>query len=130
MLKRLSLSVVLVFSTGCAAIFGSSQKPFDFTTEPPGADVYIDGQRMGVTPFTVILSNNDPVTVTFKKEGYAEVTCMLQPKTGAGWVVGDALLLVFYIIPGLVAFAVDAGTGSWSQIPVDGCHRVLPESST
>ena len=85
---------------------------------------------MGVTPFTVKLSNTDPMTVTFKKDGYAEITCMLQPKTGAGWVVLDAALLLFYIIPGLVAITVDAVTGDWSQIPVDGCHRVLPESNT
>ena len=130
MLKVLSLSILIVLSTGCAAIFGSSQKPFDFTSEPPGADVYINGERMGTTPLTLELSNNDPMTVNFKKEGYAEITCMLQPKTGAGWVVGDALLLIFYIVPGLVAFAVDGATGAWSQIPVDGCHRVLVESNT
>lgn len=39
-----------------------------------------------------------------------------------GWLVGDALLLIPGIVPGVIAFVVDFGTGAWR-------HDSYPETA-
>jgi hypothetical protein len=88
LLFSLILSVPL---TGCAAVFGSKEKDFDLHSAPQGADVYLDGNRLGTTPVKVKLSNQKEHTFVFKKEGHKDATCTLAKGTGAGWVVLDIL---------------------------------------
>lgn len=99
---------------GCAAILGSKEKNFDLRSHPDGAEVFLDGARLGTTPFKVNLSNQKEHTFVFRKEGYKEVSCTLSRGTGGGWVVADVLL-------GLVPVIVDAATSSWSQTKGDSC---------
>ena len=42
------------------------------------------------------------------------------------WLVGDALLLLPGVVPGVVAFAVDVGTGAWDH----DAHVVTASSKT
>ncbi|HWX56125.1 MAG TPA: PEGA domain-containing protein, partial [Verrucomicrobiae bacterium] len=49
-------------------------------TSPPGAEVFIDGNRAGVTPFVFILSKRDtPRVVTVKMDGYKTVEKQVDP---------------------------------------------------
>jgi PEGA domain-containing protein len=116
------MRVLLLFSlmllTGCAAIFGSKQKTFDLRSDPGSAEVFLDGARLGTTPFKVQLSNMKEHTFVFRKEGYKEVTCTLTKQTGGGWVVADILL-------GIVPIIIDAATSSWSQTKGDSCMGSL-----
>jgi hypothetical protein len=114
------LSCILL--SGCAALFGSSQKDFDFHTNPQGADVFLDGNRLGTTPLQVNLSNHKQYTFVFKKTGYKETSCTLSKGTGGGWVVLD-------VLGGLAPLVVDAATNSWSQTKGHSCLAQLePES--
>jgi hypothetical protein len=108
--------VPLFFVTvaGCAAVLGSKQKDFDLNSNPPGADVYLNGNRLGTTPINVKLSNQATHTFVFRREGYREATCTLNRGTGAGWVILD-------VLTGLVPVVIDAATGSWSQTKGHGC---------
>lgn len=44
--------------SGCASVFGKKSKQVSFDTNPEGADVYIDGFRIGKTPVSVNLPLN------------------------------------------------------------------------
>ena len=117
-------SPLLLALTGCAALFGSKQKDFNLNSSPPGAEVYLNGNRLGATPVRVKLSNLAEHTFVFRREGYREATCTLSRGTDGGWVVLD-------ILAGLVPVIIDAATNSWSQTKGDGCAQALePLSAT
>jgi hypothetical protein len=109
---------LVVGLSGCAAILGSKQKDFSLTSQPAGAAVYLDGNRLGTTPLKVKLSNQAEHTFVFRRQGYEETSCTLSKGTGGGWVVLD-------IITGLVPVIIDAATGSWSQTKGDSCNGNL-----
>jgi hypothetical protein len=117
-MRAFALAGTVILSSGCAAIFGSKQKYFDLQSSPPGAEVLVDGNRVGTTPVKVKLSNQKDHTFVFRKDGYKEATCTLVRGTGAGWVILD-------ILGGLVPVVIDAATGSWSQTKGQSCSGSL-----
>ncbi len=69
MLRKLFIVVLLAtFTSACA-------QQAAFVSTPPGAQVFIDGQEIGVTPcaFDYKLSQNDSHEVTISKQGYDPV---------------------------------------------------------
>lgn len=88
-------------------------------SDPVGAEVYVDGARMGRTPVTLDLGNHRGYVVTFRAEGYDEVACVLSATTGTIWVVLD-------VLSGLVPVIVDAATGAWKSLDRSACNVVLP----
>ena len=117
-MRALILAFVAFALTGCAAVLGSKQKDFDLQSTPQGADVFLDGNRLGATPVKVKLSNQAEHTFVFKKEGYKDATCTLAKGTGAGWVIFD-------VLTGLVPIVIDAATNSWSQTKGSSCSGAL-----
>jgi len=113
----LCLLVALIVS-GCAAVLGTKQKDFSLGSDPGGADVYLNGNRLGKTPLRVKLSNQANHVFVFRRAGYGEATCTLNRGTGAGWVILDVLF-------GLVPIVVDAATNSWSQTKGNECFQTL-----
>ena len=116
--RHLHVLLLLFGASGCAAIFGSKQKDFSLSSAPQGAEVYLNGNRLGTTPVQVKLSNQANHTFVFRREGYCEATCTLSRGTDAGWVILD-------ILAGLVPVVIDAATNSWSQTKGDGCQQAL-----
>jgi hypothetical protein len=110
----LGLVLAISLNTGCAAVLGSKQKEFDLQSTPQGADVFVDGNRLGTTPVKVKLSNQKEHIFVFKKEGHKDATCTLAKGTGAGWVILD-------VVMGLVPVVIDAATNSWSQTRGNSC---------
>ncbi|HEX5385527.1 MAG TPA: PEGA domain-containing protein [Gemmatimonadales bacterium] len=107
-----------VLMTGCASVIGSKQADFSFNSNPQQAQVLVDGNAMGETPLKVKLSNTKAHTITFRKEGYQDVSCQLEKGTDAGWVVLD-------VVSGLVPVIIDAATNNWSQTKSHECTRTL-----
>ncbi len=93
--------------SSCAAVLGSKTAEVPAVSEPPGAEVYLDGNRVGTTPVTLRLPHKRSATLVFKRAGYRDATCFLQSSTQAGWVVLDVLF-------GLVPIVIDAATGDSS----------------
>lgn len=104
--------------SGCAALFGSKDKDFDFNSNPVGATVTVDGQPAGTTPVRVHLSNLKEHVIVYHRDGYHDATCTLPRGTGAGWVVLD-------VLGGLVPIVIDAATNNWSQTRGNGCTQQL-----
>lgn len=112
------LILAAVATTGCATLFGSHTKDLSLVSNPVGAEVYVNGNRVGVTPLNYQVPNNKAANVTFKMDGHKDMTCTLQPSTGGGWVVLD-------ILAGLVPVIIDAATGDWSQLKSSSCNVTL-----
>lgn len=122
-MRALFLAVSVLGLTGCAAVLGSKEKHFDLQSSPQGAEVFLNGNRLGTTPVKVKLSNQATHTFVFKKEGYKDATCTLSRGTGAGWVVFD-------VLTGLVPIVIDAATNSWSQTKGKACSGALEPTTT
>ncbi len=112
-------SIVLCFVlVGCATLFKQKTRTVAFDSDPQGADIYINGNRMGKTPMPMNLSNLKAVTVTFKKEGYDDKTYIINTKVGGGWVVLDCL-------GGFIPVIIDAVTENWYNLDTDAVKVLL-----
>ena len=118
----LLLTIAFIVSVaGCATIFKQKSKTVSFNSDPQGAVVYINGNRMGRTPMPLNLSNKKSVTVTFKKEGYEAKTYIINTETRAGWVILDICAGPF----GFIAVIIDAVTKNWYSLDTDAVKVML-----
>lgn len=116
------ISLVLLAAlagTGCATVFAHKTMMAPMSSDPPGAEVFVDGHRVGQTPMTIELSHRREHVVTFRKAGYKEATCSIGRSVGAVWVVLD-------VVFGLVPVIIDAATGSWYGSNPTVCSVTLP----
>lgn len=71
-MKRSSMPILLLFAVLAVILFNSCASSTLITSEPPGAELYINGQHVGKTPFTYsdtrIIGNT--VDITLEKEGF------------------------------------------------------------
>ena len=116
------LILVLLASVGCATLFKSKKSSISMSSTPSGADVYVDGNRVGQSPVVIELPNNEEHIITFRKEGYGETTCRIDRHVGGGWVVLD-------VLGGLIPVIIDAATGAWYNLDPKACNVNLPAAS-
>ena len=110
--------VIPLSLVGCATLFKQKTKTVAFDSDPQGAEVYINGNRMGMTPMPLNLSNLKPVTVTFKKDGYEDKTYIINTKIGAGWIILD-------VLGGFIPVIIDAATENWYSLETDDVKVML-----
>ena len=65
-LVALALIPCLLFSTSCAVLTHGSRQGIPFDSEPQGAEVWVDGEFVGVTPVEVTLSRSQEHTVVVR----------------------------------------------------------------
>jgi hypothetical protein len=118
-------STIVAFAsllTGCATLFAPKTHPLALSSEPYGAEVYLNGARMGTTPVTLDLKADQNYVVEFRKDGYMPVSHLVNTKVGAGWVILD-------IMGGLVPIIVDAATGAWNKLDQEAINATLYEQN-
>jgi len=122
LISTLGALVLLASAAGCATILAPKTTQVSFDSAPPGADVYVDGARVGSTPTVAGLSNSAPHVAKVQKAGYKESSCHFAPSVGVGWLVLDVVL-------GVVPVIVDAATGSWYSVTPTTCApQLTPEA--
>ncbi len=72
--KYLSILSVLILLTGCATVISGTKQAITFESSPSGASVYLDGERVGVTPFTDKLKKNKYSSFRIELDGYETVS--------------------------------------------------------
>ena len=110
--KITSSILVLVFvisMSGCATIAHPKTSEVSINSNPEGASVFFDGNRVGKTPLTITASNKQPLTVSLKKEGYEEISKRVEVKTSTGCFVADCFLPPVY---GCAWIILDACSGN------------------
>jgi len=103
---RLSCAaVILLFASGCATIVKGSHQGVPISSDPPGADVLVDGGLVGQTPLNVEMKRKNDHLVTIQKTGYRPKSIAVVKDVG-GAVWGNI------IAGGLIGWGVDASTGA------------------
>lgn len=102
------LTLLLALS-GCATIITGTHQTVYFKSNPPGADIAIDGQAVGKAPMQTSLSRGGSYKVDFKLEGYEPATIQTD-FTFNWWMVGNV------IFGGLIGIIVDFVSGAYLWI--------------
>lgn len=105
------LTVCHLNLTACS-IFGGSSQSLTVNSDPPGANVLINGTLAGTTPLQHQVSRRGDLTVEVQKTGYTPQTRVTGRKlssVGIVDVIGGALFLLPLL--GLIA------PGAWEQDP-------------
>lgn len=116
----LIIFVSLILHISCAAIFKGTHTNVDFSSNPSGAQVLVNGFYMGDTPIRLKLESKKTYHIEFMKEGYTTKTFTITNHVGAGWIVLDVIL-------GLVPVVVDAATGAWYSLDQEHVNAILEE---
>ena len=116
--KSSFVMVLLLLVGACGTLFNSKTSPVQMNSNPVGAEVLVNGNRMGTTPMSIDLSIKSEHTVVFRMAGRDEVTCIINRKVGAGWVILD-------VLGGLVPVIIDAATGSWYELDKNTCNATF-----
>jgi hypothetical protein len=97
--------------TACS-IFGGSSQPLTVNSEPPGANVLINGTLAGTTPLQHQVPRRGDLTVEVQKAGYKTQSRMTGRKLSSVGIV-DVIGGAFFLLPllGLIA------PGAWEQDP-------------
>jgi len=111
-------SVTVLLINGCATIFKGTSDNVNFSSEPSGAKVYVNGSLMGTTPVKLKLESKRVYYIEFKKEGFDTKTFTITNHVGVGWIILD-------ILGGLVPVIVDASTGAWYSLDQDNVNAIL-----
>ena len=114
----LLIACVLIAGNGCATVFKGNNSNVGFVSQPAGAEVFVNGFKMGQTPMQVKLESKKTQVVEFRMAGYKPQTFTLTNSVGAGWVVLDVLF-------GIIPVVVDAVTGAWYSLEPDTLNAYL-----
>ncbi len=107
--KILSILVASTVVTSCATMFGDNNRTIKVDSQPSGAGVFVNHQRVGTTPAVVTLPSHiyGGANISLKKEGYEEQALFVQTQ------VQPSTFLNIFFWPG---FVVDGLTGNIIKI--------------
>jgi len=108
-LRTVVIAVSLASTAACATIMEGSKQPVAVSSTPAGASISVDGQEMGTTPATLLLTRKDSHVVSLLLDGYLPYHMTLEKKT-SGWVWGNI------VFGGVVGVVVDASTGAMYRL--------------
>jgi hypothetical protein len=126
--RVLAAMCALVLSSSCATIVNGTHQPVAFSSNPEGAEVFVNGTARGVTPTTVELprSSSDS-NVVFKKVGYQDTTENLHSSISGYYFLN-------ILLGGVIGLVLDAVDGAWygydgsvqANLPVEVAQRDRP----
>ncbi len=88
----LALGGVLLFP-GCAAFFIKEHESIYVTSNPPGANVWVNGEKSGTAPLRLDIPRHGPRSVIrIEYPGYHPVEIRAKRRVPAGAIMGDILL--------------------------------------
>jgi hypothetical protein len=87
----LALLVTLVVP-GCATIANGRHQSVFIASEPPGAEILLNGQVVGATPMSVRIRRRGPAEIDLHKTGYKPSTVSI-PKAVSRWLAGNLIFL-------------------------------------
>ena len=64
------LIVLIISLSSCATLLKNSSEEVEFSSDPTGTEVYVNGNLRGTTPVKIRLKSKSTHTIEYKKEGY------------------------------------------------------------
>ena len=113
MKKTFIVFILLSFLSysGCATIFLGDKQQVEFSSEPAGAAVMVNGNKEANTPCTVSLMRGKEYVIEFVKEGYESKSLRMTYHIQVGWLILD-------IFTCFIGIMVDAFTGDWNSFDI------------
>ena len=128
-------AAALLLASGCSTIVNHGRTAgVDVRSDPPGADVYLDGVPKGRTPLRVEIGGGSAEhAVRVEKPGYGTFERTVAKEMDP-WVWGNATFAVFPIVAA-AGFGIDAWCGQWyrvepSKVDAKLSGAVAPASGT
>jgi hypothetical protein len=119
LILAVSLPLILVnLTSGCGAMLNEVAPAFPVHVTPPDARIYVDGLYVGKGLTYIRLAAANPHAVQVAANGYEPQTIQIESRASGGFIVMDCLLLLLLIVPGIIALAVDGGSGSWRVLEI------------
>lgn len=109
------MPLLLLALTGCTLIVQGTSQEVKFTSEPPGAEFIVAGQK-GTTPVTLTLPKED-YRITFRRPGFRDGAFELK-RSMSPYFVGSLLM-------GIIASTIDLATGAWQEFDTTEVHVAL-----
>jgi hypothetical protein len=100
-----SVASLAFFAGGCASIVKGTTQSIPVSSSPTGADVKLDGNKVGQTPVAVEAKRKNDHLITIEKEGYLPESIGITRNIG-GAVYGNILA------GGLIGWGVDSISGA------------------
>ena len=120
---RLGWTAALVLgSAGCATFIRGNTTTVTVRSDAPGAEVVVDGEPRGVTPFAMAMDHTVDHDVLVRS-GNAARAFRLVSSVEAGWVVLDLFTA------GIIGIAVDAATGAWRSLSQESIYAAFGTAS-
>lgn len=105
-MKGIFFTFVALCISGCAALFKGPTEVVNFTSDPSGAKIYVNGILRGKAPFQLKLETKRSYDIEFRLQGREPIRATISNRVDAGWIVLD-------IFGGFIPVIIDAATGSW-----------------
>ena len=120
--RILSLAVILCYVAGCS-LFGPTKQSIDVRSNPPEAQVLVNGKPMGITPLRFDVDRRDNMLLEIQKSGYhMEYRKSSSNLSGLGLL--DVVSGFFWLIP----FVGLTSSAAWQHDPADFEITLLPET--
>lgn len=100
---------------GCGLLLGEQTKTIHLVSEPPGAEVAMDGLHVGRAPVAVDILEQENYEFSFRWDGGAVARCQLSPSWKPYFLFPDIFL------GGIAGIVIDASAGYWVRQDSDGC---------
>jgi hypothetical protein len=130
--KSTFLFSIILGLYGCASIVNGPKQAVDFTSQPAGAKIIIDGKDYGTTPNSVSLrrkgrlageaSNKVEYNVRIELAGYYPYDVKVKRKLN-GWIFGNI------VFGGLIGIIIDVSNGSMYRLSPDQVVAQLSRST-
>lgn len=105
---------------GCATIIKGSSQSIPVSSDPPAADILLDGKLVGQTPRKLALKRNNNYVITIQKAGFEQQTVPVVKDIG-GAVWGNVLA------GGVIGWGVDAASGAqYNLLPASVSVKLVP----
>ncbi len=108
-LRVFALLPFFVLTTGCATVLKGTTQEIPISSEPPGADIIVDGTFVGTTPADVELKRKRDHLVVIEKKGHSSKSVAVVKNVG-GAVWGNI------IAGGLIGWGIDAASGAQNNL--------------
>ena len=117
MLRFVALLLALLMLGSCATIFAQDERSVMITSNPPGAEITVNGQPKGHTPVRIKVNDHERLQVSVTKEGFHNGGCYINTSIGARWVIMDVAFFWALFAPVIV----DLVTGQRASLDTAYC---------
>lgn len=116
MVRQLAFTLSLLMLSSCATVFAKNTRSIMVTSNPPGAEITVNGVAKGLTPTRISVNDHQRLQVAIRKPGFHGGGCYVNTSIGAVWVIAD-LIFIAAVLP----LVIDLITNSWSSLDTSYC---------